>query len=278
MMTRAIHRASFEGSIHRPDGAQHVDKALLTASPGTPPDPGAGITGERMSSLCWVVWGQVCPRPWLHDLDGPRTSARRQPKPPIHHAQEVPGEGPARGVRRWEGLGQEEARPVRRDMGECMEHPLEQERRLFECDILNKEVGQRIHEDREPDRMGGEQRRQAFTQEGGELPAGKRPREAEAPEEEVRGNAAGFGHGDDRRHVNGHGGIHHCHLQPLGHGARGGPERHPMDAPIPPEEERAGLRGDRRPCAYGQEVRPGRWQRLGSRVVIHGTAIISTHR
>ncbi len=105
--------------------------------------------------LFGVVAEGGCRRPRLHDLDRPPVSAGRQPKPHIDDAQEVSGEGPARGVRRWDDLSQEEARPVRWEMGECLEHALEEERRLFQRDILVTEVGQRIHEDHEADGMGG---------------------------------------------------------------------------------------------------------------------------
>jgi hypothetical protein len=118
-----------------------------------------------MIALCGVVRNHVCWGSWLHHLDRPLASARRHPKAHIHHAQEVSGEGAATGALRGDDLGQEDARPVRWKMSERLEHPLEEERRLFERDILIEEVGQGIHKDDETDRVGGEQWHQAFTQE-----------------------------------------------------------------------------------------------------------------
>ena len=126
-----------------------------------------------MIRLYGVVRDRACWRSGLHHLDRPLASARRQPKAHIHHAQEVSGKGAARGVRWGDDLGQEEARPVRWKMGERLEHPLEEKRGFFERDILIEEVGRRIHQDDEADRVGGEQRFEAFAQDGGELPTGK---------------------------------------------------------------------------------------------------------
>jgi hypothetical protein len=108
-----------------------------------------------MIGLRGVVRDRVCWGSWLHHLDRPPASAWCQPKTNIHHAQEVSGEGPARGVRRWDDLGQEEARPVRWKMGERLEHPLEEKRGFFERDILIEEVGQGIHEDHKADGVSG---------------------------------------------------------------------------------------------------------------------------
>jgi hypothetical protein len=107
------------------------------------------------------------------------------------------------GVLRGDDLGQEDAWPGRWKMGECLEHPLQEKRGLFKRNILVEDVGQGIHEDDETDRLGGQQRLRAFTQERRALPASKRPREGDAPEGEVREDAAGLGYRDDRRHLKG---------------------------------------------------------------------------
>jgi hypothetical protein len=226
--------------------------------------------------LFWVVAEGGCRRTRLHHVDRPAVSARCDPKPHIDDVQEVSGEGASWGVHRREGLGQEEARPVGWEVGERLEHPSEQEGRLFERDILIEEMGQGIHEDDEADGVSGEQGRQAFTEQRRELPAGKRPREVEAPEEEVRGDAAGFGHGDDGHHLKGHVAIDECGRAPSGHGAGGTAEGHPVHGFRSPDPNRARLWGYRRHWAQGKEVRPGRRQRLGSRAVVHKKAIIST--
>jgi hypothetical protein len=200
--------------------------------------------------LCEVV-RRVCRWPRLDHLDRPPASTRRQAKPYVHHTQEVSGEGAARGVRRRDDLRQEEARPVGWEMGERLEHSLKEEGRLFERGILIEKVGQRIHEDHEADGVGGEQRCQAFTQEGGELPAGKRPRQVDAPEETVWRDAAGLGHGDDRPDLKGHVPINEGDGAPGGHRSCGTAERHPMHGGGSPDPDRARLWRDRRHRAQG---------------------------
>jgi hypothetical protein len=228
-----------------------------------------------MIRLCGVVRDRACWRSGLHHLDRPAASTWRQPKAHIHHAQEVSGERAARGVRRGDGLRQEEARPVRWEVGERLEHPLEEERRLFERDSLIPEVRQGIHENDETDRVGGEQPLQAFTQEGRELPTGERPRQVDAPEEAIRGDAAGLGHGDDRPDLKGQVPIDEGHSAPGGSDACGTAEGHPMQGGGSPHPDRARLWRDLRHRAQGQEVRPGR-RGLLCRAVGHGMAIIST--
>jgi hypothetical protein len=194
--------------------------------------------------------------------------ARLEAQAHIHHAQEVPAERPARGVLWGDDLGHEHTRPVRWKMGECLEHPLEEERRLFERDILIEEMRQRIHEDDEADRVGGEQRRQAFTQEGGELPARKRPRQVDAPEEDFGGGAASLSHGDDRRDLKGQIPINERDGAPGGDGLRGTAEGHSMHSSRSPHPDRARLWRNRRHRAQGQEVGPSR-RGLVCRAVIH---------
>jgi hypothetical protein len=196
--------------------------------------------------LSWVVWEGRCRRPRLDHRDRPPVSTRRHPQAHVHHAQEGPGEGVARGVRRRDDLGQEDARPVQWKVGECLEHPLEEECRHFERDILIEEVGQGIHEDHEADGVGGEQRRKAFTQEGRELPAGERPRQVDAPEDAVRGDAAGPRDGDDRRNLKGQVSIDQGNRAPGGDRSRGTAEGHPVNRCGSPQPDRACLWGNRR--------------------------------
>jgi hypothetical protein len=99
--------------------------------------------------------------------------------------------------------------------------------------------------------LGGEQRRQAFTQEGGELPAGKRPRQVDAPEEAVRGDATGFGHSDDWCHPKRHVPIDEGHRVPGGHRSGGTAEGDPMHGGGSPHLDRARLWRDRRHWAQG---------------------------
>jgi hypothetical protein len=56
--------------------------------------------------------------------------------------------------------------------------------------------------------------------------------------------------------MKGHARIDHRHLQPLRQGTCRGPESHPMDATIAPEEERAPPRRDGGRGAEREEVRP----------------------
>ena len=180
------------------------------------------------------------------------------------------------GVLRGDDLGQEHTRPTQWKMSERLEHPPEEERRLFEGDVLIEDVGQGIHEDDETDRLGGEQRRQAFTEERRELPAGKRPRQVDAPEEDFGGGAASLRHGDDGCHLKGQVPIDERDRAPGGHDSRGAAEGHPVHGGGSPHPDRARLRRDRRDRAQGQEIRPGWRQRVCSGAVVHGTASIST--
>ncbi len=90
------------------------------------------------------------------------------------------------------------------------------------------------------------------------MPAGKRPREVEVPEEEVRGDAAGFGHGNDRGQLKGHVPINERDRSPRGHGSGGTAEGHPMHDFRSPDPNRARVWRDHRHRAQGEEVRPGR--------------------
>jgi hypothetical protein len=60
---------------------------------------------ERLSRWGW--------RPRFHNRDRPTPHGPLEAHPHIHDAEEASGEGAARGVRRRDDLGQEEARPVR---------------------------------------------------------------------------------------------------------------------------------------------------------------------
>jgi hypothetical protein len=87
---------------------------------------------------------------------------------------------------------------------EHLEHPLEKERRLFERDILIIEMRQRVQEEDEADRLGGEQWLKPFAEQGRELPAGEGAHQMDATQEDVRGDPAGLGHGDNRHELERH--------------------------------------------------------------------------
>jgi hypothetical protein len=61
---------------------------------------------------------------WLHHLNRPLASARRQPKAHIDDAQEISGEGAARGVLWREDLGQNEAPRGHSSDGSAEGHPM----------------------------------------------------------------------------------------------------------------------------------------------------------
>ena len=145
------------------------------------------------------LWG-----PRFDGLDRPATVAWRHPHPHLDHAQEVTRKAPPRGAHRWGDLGHEDWRPVRGEGAEPLEYPLEEERRFLERDVLIEEVRQRVQKDDEADRLGGQQRFKAFTQQSGELPAGEGAYEMNPTQEDVRGDPAGLGHGDNRHELERH--------------------------------------------------------------------------
>jgi hypothetical protein len=199
-----------------------------------------------MRPLGGMIREEGCRRPWLHDFDRPPTFTRQQAQAHIDDAQEGPGEDPARGVDRWHGLRDEEPWPTRGEGRQGREQPLEEERGLLLGDILIEEGGQGLQEDHQPDRMGGEERVEAVAEQRGQLPAGEGAHEVDAPEEDRWRDAAGLSHGDDWRDVKGHGGIDHSHLPPPGQRACSRAQGYPLDATIPPDEERAPLWRDGR--------------------------------
>jgi hypothetical protein len=117
---------------------------------------------------------------------------------------------------------------------------------------------------------------ETVAKQGGQLPAGEGADDVDQKQEDRWRDPAGLGHGDDRRHLKGHTGIHQRYLRPLGQGTCGGAEGNLVDTRVAPQEHRADMRGNGRPWADGQDVRPRWWQRLGSRTVIHRNASIST--
>jgi hypothetical protein len=155
-------------------------------------------------------------RPRFHHLDRPSVRVWHQPQAYVHHAQEILGEDAARGLRGGHGLRDEEPRSSLGVIGQRLEHSLEEESRLLSGNILIEESGQRLQEDHQPNGVRGEQGVEAVAEQRGQLPAGEGAHEMDPTQEDLWCHPAGFGHGDDRRHLKGHTGIHQRHLQPLG--------------------------------------------------------------
>ena len=161
-----------------------------------------------MRRLWRGVRGDVRRRPRLHHLDRPSVRARYQPQAHVYHAQEVSGEDAARGLVGGHGLRDEEPRPSLGEIGQRVEHPLEEEPRLRSCDSLIEARAQRLQEDHQPNGMGGEQGLETVAEQRSQLPAGEGAHEMDLPQEDCWCASAGLGRGGDRRHLKSHAGIH----------------------------------------------------------------------
>jgi hypothetical protein len=122
---------------------------------------------------------------------------------------------------------------------------------LLGCDIPLEEGGQQLQEDHQPDGVGGEQGLGALAAQRGQLPAGEGAHEMDPPQEDRWRDPAGFGRGDDRRHLQGHAGIHQRHLPPRAR-ARAAVRRAIPTMRRSPQEERAPLGRDGKRLALGR--------------------------
>ena len=90
--------------------------------------------------------------------------------------------------------------------------------------------------------------------------------------QEVRGDPAGPGHGDQGPELKRHVGINDGHMGIICKHSRRGVERHPVYPEVAPQKERA-----RRRRTHGQQRGPrAEWWRLGSWCGVHGPRTLST--